>query len=379
MAYKFKHPIRLIELFAGYGSQALALKYLNIPMEHWFVCEFDKYAMTSYNEIHGTNFEVSDIKDIKAKDLNIINTDEYKYCLTYSFPCTDLSVAGKMKGMQRESGTSSSLLWEVERLLKECDELPQYLLMENVPQVISNDNLPLFKEWTTFLSKLGYDNYYKLLNAKDFGVAQNRNRCFMVSILKSEHKDFKFPKIKPLTKKMKDYLEDVVDEKYYINNDKAKALIEKLIIDGELDGNKTTCDLSLNSPESIDVANCIKARYDAGISNFKSDGSGVVETISLSNQGADYDGKIDESGQVSPTLTSCGMDGIVRIESQYRIRKLTPKECFRLMGVRDEDFHKLSASNSQLYKQAGNSIVVDVLMAIFENMFIKDCKINKLF
>lgn len=567
MAYKFKHPIRLIELFAGYGSQALALKYLNIPMEHWFVCEFDKYAMTSYNEIHGTNFEVSDIKDIKAKDLNIINTDEYKYCLTYSFPCTDLSVAGKMKGMQRESGTSSSLLWEVERLLKECDELPQYLLMENVPQVISNDNLPLFKEWTTFLSKLGYDNYYKLLNAKDFGVAQNRNRCFMVSILKSEHKDFKFPKIKPLTKKMKDYLEDVVDEKYYINNDKAKALIEKLIIDGELDGNKTTCDLSLNNPESIDVANCIKARYDAGISNFKSDGSGVVETISLSNQDADYDGKIDvahtllardykdfnntgnnailesnvqvlgklnkhtnqrnvvydkehssptlqsamgtggcqvplivdhprkigsvygvkeyngsdfggtvwdknglsptlkttsaasqqfideeqtpistdgkeidvastilsgyhrtnmtgfnadngvmekvkikqatekgyaecdiggvadlsypdsktrrgrvqESGQVSPTLTSCGMDGIVRIESQYRIRKLTPKECFRLMGVRDEDFHKLSASNSQLYKQAGNSIVVDVLMAIFENMFIKDCKINKLF
>ena len=228
-------PIRLIELFAGYGSQALALKYLGIPFEHHFVCEFDKYAIQSYNEIHGTDFPVSDVTQITAKDLNITDTDKYKYCLTYSFPCTDLSLAGKQMGMQRDSGTRSSLLWEVERLLKECgDNLPQYLLMENVPQVIGKDNIGLFSEWTTFLNQLGYDNYYELLNAKDFGVPQNRERCFMVSILRTENKKFAFPKPRKLELRLKDVLEDEVDERYYINSDKAKKLIEKLIADGQL-------------------------------------------------------------------------------------------------------------------------------------------------
>jgi len=227
-------PIRLIELFAGYGSQALALKYLGIPMEHWFVCEFDKYAIQSYNDIHGTNFTTTDVCDISADDLNIVDTANYKYLLTYSFPCTDLSLAGKRAGMGRDSGTRSSLLWQVERLLSECKELPQYLLMENVPQVVAKDNLKLFGEWTSFLQKLGYRNYYDILNAKDFGVPQNRERCFMVSILESENKNFTFPTPRPLDKRLKDVLEDEVDEKYYINSDKAQQLIAKLIVDGQL-------------------------------------------------------------------------------------------------------------------------------------------------
>lgn len=228
-------PIRLIELFAGYGSQALALEYLGIPFEHHFVCEFDKYAIQSYNEIHGTNFPVSDVTQITAKDLNITDTDKYRYCLTYSFPCTDLSLAGKQMGMKRDSGTRSSLLWEVERLLKECgDNLPQYLLMENVPQVIGKDNIALFSEWTNFLQKLGYDNYYEILNAKDYGVPQNRDRCFMASILRTENKKFMFPKPRKLELRLKDVLEEKVDERYYINSDKAKKLIEKLIADGQL-------------------------------------------------------------------------------------------------------------------------------------------------
>ena len=239
-----KEKIRLIELFAGYGSQALALKYLGIPYENHFVCEFDKYAMQSYNDIHGTNFDVSDVCDITGKDLNVTDTDKYKYLITYSFPCTDLSLAGKRAGMQRDSGTRSSLLWQVERLLQECADLqkenpekyglPQYLLMENVPQVISKDNLGLFSEWTGFLQSLGYDNYYDLLNGKDFGVPQNRERCFMVSMLHSEGKTFKFPTPIPLEKRLKDVLEDSVDEKYYINSDKAQKLIDKLILDGQL-------------------------------------------------------------------------------------------------------------------------------------------------
>ena len=149
--------------------------------------------------------------------------------------------------------------------------------MENVPQVISNDNIKLFGEWTSFLTKLGYKNQYKLLNAKDFGVPQNRERCFMVSILKSENKQFAFPKPRPLEIRLKDVLEpyEEVDDKYYIKSEKAQKLIQQLIDRGQLQSGG--CDLSLKKTKSIDVANCITARYDCGISNQESLGTGVVE------------------------------------------------------------------------------------------------------
>lgn len=115
-------PIRLIELFAGYGSQALALKRLGVEFESYRVVEFDKYAVRSYNAIHDTNFSVTDIRDVKGADLGIVETDKYNYCMTYSFPCTDLSVAGAQKGMTKGSGTRSGLLWEVERILRELNE-----------------------------------------------------------------------------------------------------------------------------------------------------------------------------------------------------------------------------------------------------------------
>lgn len=344
MNYKFDNPIRLIELFAGYGSQALALKYLDIPFEHHFICEFDKYAIQSYNDIHGTNFDVLDIRNIHAEDLNITEVDKYKYLMTYSFPCTDLSLAGKRRGMQRESGTSSSLLWEVERLLKECKELPQYLLMENVPQVISNDNIKLFGEWIQFLIKLGYVNYYKLLNAKDFGVPQNRERCFMVSILKSENKQFSFPKSKPLEIRLNDLLETDIDFTSYILSNKNK---ESIVMSKFYSRALSFLDISHK-----DVCSCLLANEGA-LSDVK-----IIKLCNLPN--------------------SSGSDDIAKIY-QDDYRALTPKEYFRLMGVQNEDYNKLTVSTTQRYKQAGNSIVVDVLMAIFENMFLKNCKSGKLF
>lgn len=134
--YKITKPIRLIELFAGIGSQAKALKNLKVNFEHYKIVEFDKYAIASYNAIHNTNFNPLDITKIHANDLEIVDTDKYEYIMTYSFPCQDLSLAGKGRGMAKGSGTRSGLLWEVERILKECKELPQVLLMENVPEVI---------------------------------------------------------------------------------------------------------------------------------------------------------------------------------------------------------------------------------------------------
>ena len=214
----FEHkPIRLIELFAGIGSQAKALKNLGVDFEHWRVCEFDKHAINSYNAVHGTNFTTSDITKLHGGDLGITDRAKYTYLLTYSFPCQDLSNAGKGRGMEKGSGTRSGLLWEVERLLNECSELPQVLLMENVPQVHGQKNIKHFVQWQEFLESKGYTSFWKDLNAKDYGIPQSRNRCFMVSILGADD-IFTFPEPMPLTLKLGDMLETEVDEKYYLSD-----------------------------------------------------------------------------------------------------------------------------------------------------------------
>ena len=154
--------------------------------------------------------------------------------MTYSFPCQALSLAGRQEGMTEGSGTTSSLLWEVRRLLEECgNDLPQVLVMENVNQVHSDKNLPDFEKWILYLRHLGYSNFYGDLNAKDFGVPQNRERCFMVSMLGKY--DFQFPKTIPLEKVINDVLEEEVEEKYFIRSEKAELLINQLIKDGKIE------------------------------------------------------------------------------------------------------------------------------------------------
>ena len=185
-------------------------------------------------------------------------------------------MAGKQKGMKKGSSTRSGLLWEVERLLNETENLPQILLMENVPQVHAEKNMPDFQKWLEFLRSKGYHNFYQDLNAKDYGVPQNRERCFCVSILSPEYVEYEFPTPIKLTKVMKDLLEPEVDEKYYINTPKAKELIEKLIVDNKIE-NKACCDMTVNNPKVINVMNCITARYDCGISNQQSIGGGIIE------------------------------------------------------------------------------------------------------
>lgn len=179
--------------------------------------------MASYNAVHGTDFKVSDITQIHAADLGVCDTDKYTYILTYSFPCTDLSTAGKGAGMAKGSGTRSGLLWEVERLLNEMDELPQILLMENVPQVVGKKNKADFAEWIAALDRLGYMSKYTIMNATDYGVPQNRKRCFMVSWLGDYY--FEFPTPIPLHKRLKDVLEPHVDESYYLPDEVAAKLL----------------------------------------------------------------------------------------------------------------------------------------------------------
>lgn len=229
-----KKKIRLIEFFAGIGSQAMALRDIGADFENWFICEFDIHAVKSYNAIHGTNFEPCDIRNIHGADLRITDKQNYNYILTYSFPCQDLSSAGKRKGMKKGEGTRSGLLWEVERILKELpyESLPDVLLMENVSAVHNKKNISDFNSWIDFLAGIGYCNFYADLNACDYGIPQNRLRCFMVSILSNDFINFTFPSSIPLEKKMADYLEESVDDRYYVKNERAEALLKKMIEEG---------------------------------------------------------------------------------------------------------------------------------------------------
>lgn len=224
--FRIDKPVRLIELFAGIGAQAKALERLGIPFEHWYVCEIDRFAMASYNAVHGTNFETKDITKLHADELQIRERERYCYIMTYSFPCQDLSLAGKQSGMSKESGTRSGLLWEVERLLDECGEnLPQVLLLENVPQVIGKKNIADFQLWRKKLESLGYSNFVEVLNSKNYGIPQNRNRCYMVSLLGDWH--YTFPKPVKLELRLKDLLEDEVDEKYYVSEKAVKYIMDE--------------------------------------------------------------------------------------------------------------------------------------------------------
>lgn len=353
--YKFTKPLRLIELFAGIGSQAKALRNLNVKFEHYRVIEWDKYAMASYNAIHGTDFIPNDITKITAKDLGIVDTHLYDYILTYSFPCQDLSLAGKRAGMTKGSNTRSGLLWEVERLLDECKELPQILLMENVPQVIGKGNIEDFKEWKRKLELLGYSNYVQILNAKDYGIPQNRKRCFMVSILGNYF--YEFPQKQELKLRLKDMLEDEVDEKYYLSETAIQYMFNTNYQQNKF---KTRVQGEIASTHCIAIPEATKKGYA-----LAKEGDGIYVNRPHQKRGTVQKGMIQT---IKSSVNDLGV--VVDTAESLRIRKLTPKECWRLMGFSDEDFEKASKvnSNTQLYKQAGNSIVVNVLEAIFKEL-----------
>lgn len=383
--YKIDKPIRLIELFAGIGAQAKALERLNANFEHYRICEFDKFAVNSYNAIHGTHFEPSDITQITADDLDIVDTDKYCYIMTYSFPCQDLSLAGLQKGFAAGSGTRSSLLWQVKRLLQECRSLPQVLIMENVTQVHNKKNKHIFMQWLQFLESKGYSNYWRDLNSKDFGVPQNRNRCFMVSILGDY--DYSFPVGFPLTERLKDRLEDTVDEKYYITDAQLKYMLKTTFTQSKynsrvrsafsVSGTKSARDAK--APQCVEVGYLSGGKYDKmhSISRRVYSSSGVSATASMQCGGNTKMKILVADTDISRTIRVGGRRSLdkkhsfdVVCDKNSYVRECTPLEYWRLMDFDDTDFEKATKVNSptQLYKQAGNSIVVAVLYYIFKEM-----------
>ena len=215
--YTTENPLRLIELFAGIGSQTQALTNIGIAHKVVAISEIDKYAIQSYEAMHGTANNLGDIRKIEE----LPDADLW----TYSFPCQDISVAGKGAGIKE--GTRSGLLFEVERLLRVASEkgtLPKYLLLENVKNLVSKKFKADFDKWLDFLAELGYTNYWKVLNAKDYGIPQNRERVFCVSI-RGEHKPFVFPKPKELTIRLRDMIDETVDERFYLKESTIRSIL----------------------------------------------------------------------------------------------------------------------------------------------------------
>ena len=349
-----------------------------------------------------------------------------------SSPCQSVSVAGKNAGFVKDSGTRSSIAWDVPRLIKSTSDKPKVLIFENVKGMLSKgkvqsngkNNFETFLDIVDEVEELGYNTYYKILNAKYCGVPQNRERVFFVAIRKDvDTKKFEFPKPFDCGVRLKDILQDKVDDIYYINSEKATNLIQQLYDKGELKDDINPCDGTVNNPHVKDISNCIKSRYDIGISNLGSDGTMVVEKTPyiLTNKGADFAHKADiactlkardwkgldnkgsngvvertmsvnklgniyggnkggcfagnvyDSKAISPALTT--MEGGNRqpmVVVMYRVRKLTPEECFVLMGLDVDDCTKcreIGLVNTDLYKIAGNGLVTNCISLIIEHLY----------
>lgn len=489
--------ITVNELFSGIGAQVSALERLGIPCEIKHTSDIDHNAVLAYASIHcGLTEELINTyteyptREEMARQLTEINLgydfqknksynwyrfvnskskELEKYWLanklsrnlgdisklehldyadfwTISFCCQDISNAGKMKGFKLGSNTRSSLLWDNIKLLKQAvdsNNAPKYVMFENVKNLVSRKFISDFNDLLDVLDELGYNTYWKVLNAKDYGVPQNRERVFAISIRKDiDDGKFEFPQPFDNGVRLKDVLEDNVDEKYYLSEDIQNRLIitDKTLTKNIIGTTKpsfrtigqrdlvysensimgTLVATDYKQPKQILETNrCVKVGdlnyYPYETSNRVYSKEGISPTLTTM-QGGNTKPKIAEpiayvkeatkkgyaeiyegdsvnleqpnsktrrgrvgKGCVQTLTTSCNQAVIEPEAKSFRVRKLTPKECYRLMGFTDEQFDRSQtfSSDSQLYKQAGNSIVVDVLYYIFGKLFEVDTETRK--
>ena len=366
--------IKVFEAFAGYGSQRMALRNANIPHEVVGISEIDGDVILSYASIHENllkkresfyedneqlmyeflesinvpldykSFELKarKLKGQKLRDIYLANNLCKNYgdiriidpallpdfdFFTYSFPCQDISVAGYQNGFSKNSGTRSSLLWECCKIIE--TKQPKYLMMENVKNLVGKNHKSNFLKFLNHLETLGYKNYWKVLNARDYGIPQNRERVFCISIRDDLNANFTFPSPKELDLFMTDLLEDNVPQNFYLKN------------------NQVT-----DAPIQQKYIYCLDSNYWKG--TFLKD---FIE-------------------KKRRQLVS----GPINSDGKYPARRLTPLETWRFMGVKDSDFKNASKliSNTSLYKQSGNSIVVPVLEELFKKLFKKEIKLNEI-
>lgn len=371
--------LRVFTSFSGYDSQLMALRDIGANYECVGWSEIDRWAIKAHNAVFP---ELADRNygDITKIDWNAVPDFDL---FTYSFPCTDISSAGEQKGFEEDSGTRSSLLWECRRPI--AAKRPKFLLMENVKALVSDKYRPLFLKWESWLRSLDYVNYTEILNAKDYGVPQNRERVFMLSILNGCW--YEFPHPVRLEKRLKDVLELEVDEKYFLNECGINYVKKKLGKYTAINGEVAMCltakgcanwtgtfisdkSIQIGATKETDWNRQQYRVYDpTGISptiTTKS-GGGLEPKILMRGRGFNKGGEADIPG----TITGSAWEQNNLLDYAGCIRRLTPRECLRLMDVSDGDIDKIQAagiSDTQQYKLAGNSIVKAPMMGIFRNM-----------
>ena len=489
--YNKDRPLKVATAFSGYDSQKMALERLHnafpdfcFELVAW--SEIDENAIAAHNAIFPEDKsknlgDISKIDWAKAPDFDLF---------TYSFPCQDISAAGKQSGFEEGTGTRSSLLWECKKTIEA--KKPRYLMMENVKALASAKFLPFLRQWQRWLHGQGYENFTQILNACDYEVPQNRERVFMISILRTDNNPYPsyyFPKKLKLEKRIKHILEQNVDESYYLsqkaleyfcrtnnglNGSDESSCIGRLSNsqDGVVSGVNaiapTLCAGHANQPKvlffkqaaepkiaasrgrgefnrqqleinesgtsntltSVSKDNLliepkvnIVGQYDSSQNSRIIDTEGIsycvtnghkdgmpkiiepnvlrqerteqgkqIRKLSKGDKGIKFNAGNKEfcprTDGLSNTLSTSTKDNMLAVPelrciegcmvdkygNRYRVRKLTPKECFRLMDVSDEDIKKMESSGvakTNLYKLAGNSIVVACMFHIFRKLFVE--------
>ena len=477
--YNKDRPLKVATAFSGYDSQKMALERLHnafpdfcFELVAW--SEIDENAIAAHNAIFPEDKsknlgDISKIDWAKAPDFDLF---------TYSFPCQDISAAGKQSGFEEGTGTRSSLLWECKKTIEA--KKPRYLMMENVKALASAKFLPFLRQWQRWLHAQGYENFTQILNACDYEVPQNRERVFMISILRTDNNPYPsyyFPKKLKLEKRIKHILEQNVDESYYlsqkaleyfcrVNNDKThgqnftpkgeediaftvrcasgqrvddnflKQSAEPKIAASRGRGEFNRQQLEINESGTSNTLTSVSkdnlliepkvnivGQYDSSqnsriidtegisycVTNGHKDGmpkiiepnvlrqerteqGKLIRKLSKGDKGIKFNGGNKEfcprTDGLSNTLSTSTKDNILAVPelrciegcmvdkygNRYRVRKLTPKECFRLMDVSDEDIKKMESSGvakTNLYKLAGNSIVVACMFHIFRKLFVE--------
>lgn len=412
--------LRVLSLFSGIGAFEVALDEEQIEWELDHYCEIDNHATKSYNQIHGVT-DKDNLVDVTNIDYSKVGPIDL---VTYGFPCQDISVDGKGAGFFDEDGniTRSGLFFNAADIIRHTK--PKFAIFENVKNLTGKRFKAEFETVLNTLDELGYNTYWKVLNAKDYGIPQNRERVFGVSIRKDIDHGYEFPLPVELTLRLKDMLEEQVDEKYYLSEkvqerfkltDPAlkKSIIEttapdfrtigqrdlvyqkngimgslvatdykqpKQILESKRIGGLFDDEKGKHQADSIWDTNHLAPTLDTMQGGYRqpcvivpeATKKGYAEAVPGDSINLEQPNSKTRRGRVgkgvAQTLT-CSCNQAVVEPLEFRIRKLTPRECWRLMGFKDEYFDRVHAvSNTQLYKQAGNSIVVDVLRAIFREL-----------
>lgn len=372
--------MKVLSLFSGIGAFEKALDRLKVNYELVNYCEIDKYASKAYAMLHDCD-ESLNLGDITKIDITALPNDID--LITYGFPCQDISLAGKQKGFEADGErTRSGLFFEALRIIE--DTKPRIAIAENVKNLTSKKFQKEFNIVLSSLEEAGYKNYWKVLNAKDYGIPQNRERVFIVSIREDLDSGlFKFPEPLELKLKLWDMLDREVDDSYYLTDEQISKILswkahqkpfEKVLGKnsicptltaggaGENHSGMILFNESQENTENIQEYLMIREATKKGYAEAY-----IGDSVNLEHPNSETRrGRVGK--QVAQTLTTSCNQGVV--VEELALRKLTPKECWRLTGFDDEDFNKITGiSNTQLYKQAGNSIVVDVLVHLFETLF----------